>query len=192
MLPCLQIAATFLVIILICSDGNIIPYDSDMDIFVLAADEQKIRRLATERVNITKGQFNLVTRPGPYCTLNPGERMNCKGQKVPSMQDTCSFCGPLARMFMDYGNYIDMFLINIELHTDSSGVPIQLGYVIEEEARLGLLELPILLPQRRCRMMGLDVPCPHHPGVLLGMLYNTQWLKPYYLCNPETGKWENS
>lgn len=37
-------------------DGNIIPYDTDMDIFVLGSDEEKIRRLATVRTNITVGK----------------------------------------------------------------------------------------------------------------------------------------
>nr|CAK6928884.1 unnamed protein product [Fasciola hepatica] len=50
-------------------DGNIIPYDTDMDLFVLGSDEQKIRQLATARKNITVGQLNLVTRPGSYCPV---------------------------------------------------------------------------------------------------------------------------
>ncbi|TPP65879.1 hypothetical protein FGIG_03763 [Fasciola gigantica] len=62
-------------------------------------------------------KFSVVTRPGPYCRIDPGESVNCGGRSVKTQEDTCSFCGPLARMFMDYGNFIDLFLVNIEMHT---------------------------------------------------------------------------
>ncbi|THD27863.1 hypothetical protein D915_001355 [Fasciola hepatica] len=172
-------------------DGNIIPYDTDMDLFILGSDEQKIRQLATARKNITVGQLNLVTRPGPYCPVNPGERMDCQGAKVQSMRDTCSFCGPLARLFMDYGNYIDLFPINIELHTNSEGFPVNFGYTIEEEEGKTVHEMSSLLPLNRCHMMGLEVPCPNHPGMLLERLYNKNWRIPYYKCNGTNGQWES-
>ncbi|TPP65880.1 hypothetical protein FGIG_03764 [Fasciola gigantica] len=162
-----------------------------MDLFILGSDEQKIRQLATARKNITVGQLNLVTRPGPYCPVNPGKRMNCQGKTVQSLGDTCSFCGPLARLFMDYGNYIDLFPINIELRTNSEGFPVSFGYTIEEEEGKTVHEMSSLLPLSRCHMMGLEVPCPNHPGMLLERLYNKNWRIPYYKCNGKNGQWES-
>ncbi|THD27604.1 hypothetical protein D915_001580 [Fasciola hepatica] len=135
-------------------------------------------------------KFSLVTRPGPYCRIDPGERVHCGGKRVKTQEDTCSFCGPFARMFMDYGNFIDLFLVNIEPHTRENGTAFNFGYTIEEIEEKGILDIPMMWSVTRCKMMGLEVPCPHNPAGLLDVLYNERWEELVKLYNGETGNWE--
>ncbi|VDP71418.1 unnamed protein product [Echinostoma caproni] len=171
-------------------DGNIIPYDSDMDIFILGSQESKLRHLATNRWWIRRGKFNLITRPGPFCSRGPGERANCYGIKVAKLSDMCAFCGPFARVFMDYGKYIDLFSIHLELHTNKEGKPVKFGFVLEGQTDRNLVEWPLLIPLSRCQILGLEVPCPQQSHRLLEKLYGTDWRKPRRVCNGLTGEWE--
>lgn len=137
-------------------------------------------------------KFNLITRPGPYCGGGSQERVNCEGTYVQKLTDACSFCGPLARIFLDYGNFIDLFPLHIELHTHENGTPFRFGYSVEEIDDKGILDISVMWPLQQCRIIGLDVPCPHHPSRLLDVIYGNQWRQPNKLCNGTTGKWEAS
>ncbi|CAL8073199.1 unnamed protein product [Calicophoron daubneyi] len=175
-------------------DGDIIPYDSDMDICILGSDADKLRKLATDRKDIRINQFNLVTRPADHCPFSTGSRLTCKGRKVNAMVDTCSFCGPLARMFYEYGIYIDVYVTYLQFNNDSRNSPLRFGYFDEgwQEGTYSeeVMSLDHLFPLESCHLMGLIVPCPHRTKVLTEH-YGEHFIIPKYLCNVTSSKWVN-
>ncbi|KAG5449738.1 hypothetical protein CSKR_108277 [Clonorchis sinensis] len=170
-------------------DGNMIPYDSDVDISILGSYEKRLRQLATDRKSIQKGKFNLVTRPGEHCVTSPGLRLDCDGHNVTSLQDTCSFCGPLARMFHQYGEYVDIYLVHLEVRVDVANNPIEFGYFDEGMDRDRVEPASVIFPLRTCKYMGLSVPCPNDPERFLTSVYGEEFALPRSRCSQETGSW---
>ncbi|KER33732.1 hypothetical protein T265_12530 [Opisthorchis viverrini] len=170
-------------------DGNMIPYDSDVDISILGSYEKRLRELATDRKSIQKGKFNLVTRPGEHCVTSPGLRLDCGGRNVTSLRDTCSFCGPLARMFRQYGEYIDIYPVHLEVRMDVANNPIEFGYLDEGMDRDRVEPASVIFPLRNCKYMGLNVPCPNDPERFLTSVYGKEFALPKSRCSQETGRW---
>ncbi|KAF7262724.1 hypothetical protein EG68_00007 [Paragonimus skrjabini miyazakii] len=174
-------------------NGTMIPYDTDMDIAISGPHEAKLRRLATDRQNITPGQFNLITRPGDHCVYSTGSRVDCTGKQVTSLTDSCAFCGPLARIFYEFGQYIDIYQVHLELRLNSANKPLSFGFYDEGTHEYTLTEnlhnASSLFPLSSCRMMGLDVPCPNEPDKILEEVYGTDFIIPKYKCNLTNGEW---
>ncbi|KAA3674498.1 uncharacterized protein DEA37_0005546 [Paragonimus westermani] len=174
-------------------NGTMIPYDTDMDIAILGSHEAQLRRLATDRQNITPGQFNLVTRPGDHCVYSTGSRVDCTGKQVTSLTDTCAFCGPLARIFYEFGQYIDIYQVHLELRLNSANKPLSFGFYDEGTHEYtpteNLHDASSLFPLSSCRMMGLDVPCPSEPDKILEEVYGAEFIIPKYKCNLTNGEW---
>ncbi|CAL8069080.1 unnamed protein product [Calicophoron daubneyi] len=168
-----------------------IPYDSDMDISVLGSAEKKLRQLGTPRDQIKNGQFNLVLRIGSRCTTSRATRQDCYGRAVCAQTDICAFCGPVGRVFYEFGVYMDVFLLHLEIRFDDKQRPIAFGYLDEKRNRFGS-DLDGLFPLKSCKFLGLDVPCPRDPATLLRPLYGKDFMKPPKRCNQVLRNWVES
>ncbi|CAL8083598.1 unnamed protein product [Calicophoron daubneyi] len=173
-------------------DGTIIPYDHDMDICILGSHVDRVRKLATDRRDIKIGQFNLVTRPAGDCRLSGGARMTCDGRKASKQVDTCSFCGPLARMFYRYGTFIDIFVTHLQFINDSHDNSLRFGYFDEgwqaHNHGKKVMSLDHIFPLKICLFMGLTVPCPRKVDAIT-VHYGKNFMIPKRRCNITSKTW---
>ncbi|CAL8069066.1 unnamed protein product [Calicophoron daubneyi] len=173
-------------------DGNMIPYDLDIDISVPAFEESKLRQLSTTRGRIKNGQFNLAVRPGPHCIESEGIRQNCYGQSVRSEIDCCAACEPFARAFYEVGwTYMDIYLFRFEMRFDNEQRPIEFTY-FDESFNEFIGDIYGLFPLKACKFLGLHVPCPRDPATILGPQYGKEFMKPRKLCNLTGRSWVKS
>ncbi|CAL8098145.1 unnamed protein product [Calicophoron daubneyi] len=174
-------------------DGDMIPYDTDVDIMVLGSDENKLRKAATKREKVVENQFNLVTRPDEHCIFDNGSRTNCNGEATKEQADVCSFCGPLARAFYSYGEHIDIYLTHLQFATDMEGRPVKFGYFDEGMQEYtyaqNVSDLVYLFPLKTCRILGLTVPCPQQPRKVLELVYGRRFMDPTFVCNTTSYQW---
>lgn len=175
-------------------NGDIIPYDSDMDLGILGFQEYLIRKHQTPRGQIKENQFNLVARPGTYCKNKLNERLDCNGHFTAIAKDTCSFCGPLARVFRYDSYFVDIFPIYPEVSINATKNMIQYGFRDDEinysEKNERLYPLSMIFPLQTCTFMNLSVPCPLHYKELLKLMYGENYYTPKYVCEISSGKWK--
>ncbi|KAA0187426.1 hypothetical protein FBUS_09191 [Fasciolopsis buskii] len=176
-------------------DGDFIPYDHDTDIAVLDSAEPHIRRLETPREKITFDEISLVTRKQNYCSYDHMPRINCQGVPVRFQLDPCGFCTPLARLISGYFDFLDLFMVRIEVRLTSDGTSTRIGVVDEGSGKNDGFQLSYALddifPLTTCQYMGLSLPCPRNPQAVLSHVYGENYQQPDNLCNLETGRWSS-
>ena len=161
-----------------------LPWDIDIDIGILGANEALLRHLVTPYSQFNQSDINLVARPGDYCPTN-GDRRSCKGQKVNYMVDSCSFCGPMARV-ISMDSFIDIYRAQLKRDTSINKL-----YFFDEgsvdDGPAKKIPLNVIMPLKTCKFMGLTVLCPNQPEKCLTNNYGN-FKKPAYTC--VDGKWQ--
>ncbi|KAF5404754.1 hypothetical protein PHET_01904 [Paragonimus heterotremus] len=170
-------------------DKNMIPYDSDMDVAIFSSDENKLRALATPRSRMRDDEFNLIVRPGEYCPSGPGERISCDNRWVRTQEDTCAFCGPLARLMRNKQVFMDVFLVHLELRLDEKHGIVELGLLDESNDAKFVPDPHLVFPLKSSKIMNLTVPMPRNPERLLELLYGRDFRVPERKCDPLKGEW---
>ncbi|CAL8085225.1 unnamed protein product [Calicophoron daubneyi] len=170
-------------------DGEMIPYDHDVDIFVLGSSEKQMGKFAKKRGNVSFNQFNLIMRPYDHCFSTSGAIfLNCRDQAVRVEADICTFCQPLGRMFYNNVYFVDIFAINIEMYFSDNLKPVEFGYY-DESCRKFFSNFTGIFPLKHCKFMGLDAACPDKPQFMLEGCYGKNFLKPDKLCNATSKQW---
>lgn len=157
-------------------------------------------------------QIQFISRQRDFCPFDHGVRLDCDDKLVSSQSDRCAICTPLGRLITGTKGYLDIFVTVFvshqpqwEAHADRSTVS---GPYTNEDNRVhvGLLDTSVdvdkgrsvsypiesIFPLSNCQFMGLRVPCPRVPQVILENTYGAGFIKPTTLCNVKRGKWIDS
>ena len=157
-------------------NGDIVPYDSDMDVCMFRHDYHKLYPEEAKRpVNLNDGKIHmLLQRHSPHPKSNT-PRQNCKGEIVRSVADHCSILDPHGRLYLGSLIYLDIFMI--EDH----------GRQFWDEYRDQIHPRDNILPLKPCKYLGIDTLCPNNAEKYLNVYYGKDYMKPHHIC--KGGKW---
>ena len=159
-------------------NGDIIPYDTDMDIHIDSRDNIKLEKIASRRNFDTRSEnihlvLDLDWRIRP---VKKRRRITCDGGS--NTFDSCTFNGPLARIINGYEVYLDVWDLD---HIN--------GKVHDRARASHYYDIGDLYPLQRCMYMGLEVYCPRKPRSVFRWLYGED-MRSKYIC--DKGKWYRS
>jgi len=158
-------------------DGDLIPYDFDLDIRVHIDDLPKLYPLRQK-----KESWNPYLDPGYHIYFTPDwrlpyrfrRRFSCRGKQVRVYEGECSFTDPPARLIND-DKHIDIFV-----------------YQVYEEVLQFLPSRYVeyskshVLPLVKCSFLNETTWCPREPKQILDNIYNFN-LRPQKVC--KDNKW---
>ena len=158
-------------------DGEMIPYDSDLDIMMNHEEVPKLHQIIDKSFTQNDNKVHLTIQPEYLKPIDKRNRYLCTGEKVNSWyRDQCSFIEPLGRL-----------IIGSELHIDLVGYKVVEGTVIfqTEDAKTDF-DSNLILPYSHCRFLGHDTFCPKNSEELLKNIYGEN-LQPIKKC--VNGSW---
>ncbi|KAF7262722.1 hypothetical protein EG68_00005 [Paragonimus skrjabini miyazakii] len=168
-------------------DKDFIPYDHDVDIFVLGPQVDFIRSLSVEWRELNGSQIQLIKRSGSYCVNDHAIRPNCDGIPVHVQRDSCAFCTPLARLISDRSTYLDLFVVHahVVVYPGEPSVT-HLGLLVEladtDRELVQSYPMQSVFPLTTCNFMGLRVPCPRNASSVLTHIYGKNFIQPSKMC----------
>ncbi|CAH3015190.1 unnamed protein product [Porites evermanni] len=163
-------------------DGDVIPYDSDVDVLVEHGYFSILERLSVKRdFNPSDGKIRLVVQPefALNISMDDRRRFNCEGKETIEMEDKCSFQEPMARLIK--GNlFLDVFAFynRVDVVEDPS------------ENRLKKYHKNDFYPFRPCSFMGLQASCPNNSWEVLRLYFGSDNLEPIHKC--KNGSWDDT
>ncbi|CAB3998836.1 Hypothetical predicted protein [Paramuricea clavata] len=157
-------------------NGDMVPYDSDMDVCMFRHDYHKLYPEESQRpVNLNDGKIHmLLQRHSPHPRANT-PRKDCRGKIVRSVTDNCAILDPHGRLYLGALIYLDIFML--EDH----------GASFWDEYRDRIHPRDSILPVKPCKYLGLDTQCPNSAEMYLNVYYGKDYMKPHHLCR--NGKW---
>ena len=170
-------------------DGELIPYDYDIDVVVSYDNFHKLSKLRDERpMVIGSDEIPRLVVHHDWRVTDPYKRRlhNCQNRQVERVyEDGCAFRFPLAKMYAGK-LHMDIFTFSLNkttVHQDQPLVEFQLG-----ENLHGTLQFGEVFPLKRCKFLGVDTRCPCNPRATFKMLYKGD-MRPLKVC--KQGKWVN-
>jgi hypothetical protein len=161
-------------------DGDLIPYDRDIDVCVTLKNYHKVRALRSQKpFRFGSGLVYLAVQEDFFNNHVSNRTMvDCKGRIVKDEQDLprdpCSFESPGARL-ISRKVYVDVFVLR------EHG-----GNLRDHEYDKELLKTDIF-PLKDCMFMGAKTKCPRNKTSLLLKYYEPDALtKPHYKCRNKT------
>ena len=157
-------------------DGDLIPYDRDIDVCVTWKNYQKVRVIRSEKpFNYRSSQIFLAVQED---FSNKDERhrtrVDCMGRTSQRAHDPCSFKLPGARL-ISRGVYVDVFVYR------EHDV-----YLRDHEYQKDHVKTD-LFPLKHCMFMDIKAKCPRNEMTLLLKYYKPDVLrKPHYKCQNKT------
>ena len=158
-------------------NGDLIPYDSDVDICMMRHDYYKLEAEESKRpLDLEDGKIHfLLQRHSPH-PLSTTPRKDCSGKIVRNLADECSILDPPARLYNGPLIYMDIFMIE------------NMDEKLWDEFRDKLHDRGNIFPLRPCKYMGLKSNCPNDAEKYLTVYYGEDYAAPHYKC--VAGKWK--
>jgi hypothetical protein len=157
-------------------DGDLIPYDRDIDVCVTMENYQKVRVIRSGKpFDYRSSQIYLAVQED-FSNNNVSSRtlVDCWGRIVQPSRDPCSFDTPGARL-ISRRVYVDVFVFR------EHGRRLR-----DHEYGKNHLKTDIF-PLKHCTFMGVKTKCPRNEMSLLLKYYEPDVLtKPHYKCENKT------
>ena len=141
-------------------DGDLIPWDTDMDIHTFTKDNIKLDAIKSPRNFDTHSNDFHLAMDVDWRLLPVSKRraVTCDGQL--EGRDSCTFHGPVARLIKGYEQYMDMWDLEVVN-----------GMVYERYAQGTWYSMEDIFPLKKCLYVGLEALCPRNPRVIFDMFY---------------------
>lgn len=161
-------------------NGEVLPWDTDVDVFVESQSYSQIRDIAVPRNFKYKTDDKIARIVIQSDVRFPSEnrtRVSCDGRIVPRSIDGCSFQDPIARVVR--GNrHLDIFAV-YHLNATFFYEPILKHYFEKSE----------FYPTKPCEFMGIKTTCPSNVPAVLIRKYGADFDVPAKIC--VDGQWED-
>lgn len=156
-------------------DGDIVPYDHDIDICMFRKDIHKLEPEDEKRpFNYNDGKPHMILQRHCHHPKSDTPRQDCNGKVVGKYVDACSILDPCARILMGYLPFLDVFAIKDN------------GDVLLDEYKKVKHKRSTILPIKSCKLMGIDTKCPNNSTTYLRRYYGEHFAKPHYTCENNT------
>ena len=160
-------------------NGDLVPYDSDVDLCMFRHDFYKLEPEESKRpLNLNDGRIHLLLQRHSPHPLPNTPRKDCKGNIVRKVADDCAILDPHARLYNGRLIYMDIFMI--EDH----------GAKLWDEYRDRIHDRDAMLPVKPCKYLGLDTKCPNNTKKYLNVYYGKDYMTPHHKC--EDGEWQQN
>ena len=157
-------------------NGDIVPYDSDIDVCIFRHEYHKLLPEESRRpLNLNDGTVHLLLQKHSPHPKHDTPRRDCKGNVVRSVTDDCAILDPHGRLYQSARIYMDIFVLE------------DFGRSVHDEYRNKILKRETLLPLRLCSFMGLRTYCPNDATQYLTTYYGGNYMKPHHICKGK--KW---
>ena len=158
-------------------NGDIIPYDRDIDVCVTYQNYQKLRVIRSGKPFDYRSSTIHLAVQEDFWNNDVSKRtlVDCWGRIVQRSKDPCSFETPGARL-ISRGVYVDIFVFR------EHGLYLRDHEYEKKHSRTDIF------PLKDCMFMGVKAKCPHKEMPFLLKYYESDVLtKPHYVCR--NGKW---
>ena len=160
-------------------NGDMVPYDSDLDVCMFRHDYYKLDPEESKRpVNLSDGKIHLLLQRHSPHPLPNTPRKDCKGNIVRKVADHCAILDPHGRLYNGALIYMDIFMI--EDH----------GAQLWDEYKDRIHNRDAILPVKPCKYLGLDTQCPNNATKYLNVYYGSQYMKSHHIC--KNGMWQKN
>lgn len=158
-------------------DGNLVPYDADLDVIVNHAEVPKLLKRVEKSFKVSDNKIHLSIHREYKIPIEERNRYLCNGNKVSAgYRDQCSTIEPLGRLIK--GSVLHIDLVGYKVTND-------LVY-FQTEDKNKEFPLDMILPYSKCKLAGFDTFCPNNSYKLLKKIYNNK-LEPSKKC--KGGEW---
>ncbi|EDO38600.1 predicted protein [Nematostella vectensis] len=166
---------------------DIIPYDSDVDVYVDVDSYSTLRSIASPRdfkFKTADSKTRLVVQMDYWGTpMDSRIRTSCDGRTVDrGSVDPCSFQDPMARLIRR-GRYVDIFA-----YFTTNGVvnttPTPMYY---DPTTKKYFKPEDFFPIKPCTFIGTPTYCPRNAETMLKTMYGEHFATPYKIC--KNGLW---
>ena len=160
-------------------NGDMVPYDMDMDVCMFRHDYYKLDPEESKRpLNLDDGEIHLLLHRHSPHPLSNTPRKDCKGNIVRSPVDDCAILNPHARLYNGALIYMDIFMFE------------DLGVKLWDEFRDKMHNRDAILPVEPCKYLELDTKCPNNAEKFLNVYYGKDYMTPHHKC--KGGKWQQN
>ena len=153
-------------------DGDLIPYDRDIDVCVILENYQKVRAIRSQKPFRSRSNKIHLAVQEDFFNSNVSNkiRVNCQGRIVLNASDPCSFDTPGAR------------LISRGVHVDVNVFREHGRNLRDHEYDRNHLKTDVF-PLKDCTFMGVETKCPRNEMAYLLKYYKPDVItKPFYKC----------
>lgn len=156
-------------------DQDIVPGDTDMDIYISHKHTMKFHKIRDKRnFDATDNKFHLILQRDWKLPYSQRRRYTCRGKRVKKYRDHCSFEEPFGRLI--HRNYhIDIYDYKIENNKLKDPSEFEKEFAVSD-----------IFPVKKCMFMKKQTYCPRKPKVVLEAYYGKD-LRPLQLC--QQGEW---
>lgn len=164
-------------------NGEGIPYDTDLDIYIDPSEKNKLDEIKDKRdFDTFSEEFHLVLdEDWRVLPANKRRCLTCDGElynETIRNQDSCTFIGPFGRLIKGYEQYLDIWTFERVNGSIFDGHVGGGSYFLETD----------IFPLQKCRFMGLDTFCPRNPKVIFYSDFGQNAdLRPSLICR--NGRW---
>ncbi|XP_028416777.1 uncharacterized protein LOC114540985 [Dendronephthya gigantea] len=152
-------------------NGDVIPYDSDIDVCIFKDEYHKLFPEESSRpLDLNDGTVHLLLQRHSPHPKDDTPRKDCKGNVVRRVTDDCAILDPHGRLFQGPFVYMDIFVVK------------DFRSVVYDEYKRKYLKRDIVLPLRPCRFLGMSTYCPNDTARYLTAHYGATYLKPHHIC----------
>ena len=160
-------------------NGDMVPYDSDLDVCMFRRDYHKLDPEESKRpLSLGDGKIHLLLQRHSPHPLPNTPRKDCKGNIVRNVADDCAILDPHGRLYNGALVYMDIFMI--EDH----------GAQLWDEYRDRIHNRGAILPVKPCKYLGLDTQCPNDATKYLNVYYGRHYMTPHHIC--KNGTWQKN
>ena len=158
-------------------NGDVIPYDHDIDICMLKKDIYKLEPDEEKRpFKYDDGQPHMILQRHCHNPVKETPRQDCSGNVVLEHVDACSILEPCGRILLGSPPFLDVFAIKDE------------GKELLDEYKGVKHERNVILPVKPCEFLGITTKCPSNSAAYLKRYYGKEFAtKPHYVC--KENKW---
>ena len=144
-------------------DGNVTPWDTDLDIYTMEWDNAKLDAIQDKRgFSSSVNEFHMVLDADwRILPVTKRRRVGCTG-KVGPPWDSCTFNGPLGRLIKGWEQYLDIW----DLEVRSNGTQ-----VFDRYGSGSYYSWSDIFPLKKCRLLGMDTWCPRNPEPIFDVYY---------------------
>lgn len=165
-------------------DGDIVRYDSDIDVLVDESDNFKLDRLKDENdfIDTYDDSVHLIMQHDwKVPTPENRRQITCDGRLAETIDDldSCTFQSTLGRVIKGANNWLDLWNFKREY-----------GLVKDTYGDGTYFNMSDVFPLKKCKYMGFTMYCPNKPKALLVREYGAgaKNLNPIFIC--KDGQWE--
>ena len=162
-------------------NSDVIPWDTDLDVYIESRDNIKLSKLQDSRSFNTRSESFHLVLDVDWDVLPVAKRRSftCDGRLgTTGTWNSCSFQGPLGRLIKGYEQYLDIWDLDV----------LSNGSLFDRYPPGHHYQRSDIYPLQKCSFMGVETWCPSNPEVIFDVYYGyKEDRRSMWIC--KDGEW---